>query len=1218
MSYNSVRRALRSFTRAVNRPLRRFRLPRFEWLERREVLTAGDLDSLFGTAGRVITEFHDSDAFSRDAYNSVIQPDGKIVAAGQGALARYNPDGSLDVTFGDAGRAASPFFAVSIARQTDDKIVVAGSTTADGGDFAVARYNSNGTFDTSFDIDGKVTTDLGNTFDRANGVAIQTDGKIVVVGVSGNALAVARYNTNGSTDSTFDGDGILTWQVHTRDAALGVTIQSNGRLVLAGQSFDSGSSNFDFLALRLLSNGAPDTSFSGDGWTTTDFNQIDSANSLALQSDGRIVLTGRTVIAGQSFFATARYNVNGSLDNTFDTDGRRTDSFPFAFTEANDVAIQSDGMIVVVGRSQNQTAMARYTVNGALDATFGTSGKVLNQTGPAHGISLQADGKLVVTGSSVNLFSLTRYQTNGLLDPTFSSDGRVLTTFGPSVDEATAMVVQSDGKIIVVGQSDQSFGIARYLPNGALDNTFSGDGKLKLDFGTDPFLSRATSVVLQPNGQIVVAGFARFLVDDFVFSDFAVARLNTNGSLDSTFSGDGQLTTDFFGVEDAFAVALQPDGKIVVGGRADNGFGLARYNTNGTLDPTFDFDGKKTMSFGQNLGVISSLAIDSSGRILAAGSVDNTNAVAPARVMVIARYNSNGSLDTTFDGDGVVTGGGTPQRFASDIALQPDGKIVVSGGTEKFTSLGFQADLAVTRYLVNGALDPSFGSNGTRAVSFASNSVGKQLAVLPDGRILVAGQSASDFAVARLNADGTMDSRFGGDGKVTTDFGGSDEAVGIAVQPNGRIVAAGSTRTIINNTPDSDFALARYLDNPVPASATIVKLNSVGGVIIQDQWSRDDSLEISRSGATLVITDKTDDSAARFLVQGVAGATGNGTKQVSIPVATIQANAKPLTLDLLAGDDRVLLNTAGSTGDVIPTSGLSVVLGLGNDSLGLVQNTTSNTWNITGAANGSSVLGSLGTVSFSGVEELNGGDGPDRFSILFAGAHQFTLLNGGGGDADEVQVTRDADMILTQNLLTVDAAVDQQFRLASIEVGILTGGAGNNRLDAFDFLGMVTLSGGAGNDLLYGARGNDFLFGNFGNDLLVGGTGEDFLNGGAGNDVLVGEDGADSLFGAGGSDLLVGSFVAYLGHNAPAESRDAILNAWFGPGTYAQRVNLLSSQGVGPGNSLVLEPLSSVFNDFFIDTLIGGTDEDWFFGEAFDANGDKFPDLAAGETLTDL
>jgi uncharacterized delta-60 repeat protein len=213
--------------------------------------------------------------------------------------------------------------------------------------------------------------------------------------------------------------------------------------------------------------------------------------------------------------------------------------------------------------------------------------------------------------------------------------------------------------------------------------------------------------------------------------------------LDTTFDSDGKVTTDFGAAEDASAVAIQPDGRIVAAGESQGGFG---------------------------------------------------------RDFALARYNVDGSLDTSFDSDGKVTTDFGVLDAASDVAIQPDGRIVAAGNSGGF---GFSRDFALARYNRDGSLDTSFDSDGKVTTDFGGSEVATAVAVHPDGRCVAAGGSDEDFALAGYKVDGSLDTSFDSDGKVTTDFGGFEFASDVAIQPDGRIVAAGNS--------GGDFALARYL-----------------------------------------------------------------------------------------------------------------------------------------------------------------------------------------------------------------------------------------------------------------------------------------------------------------------------------------------------------------------------------------------------------------------
>jgi uncharacterized delta-60 repeat protein len=385
-----------------------------------------------------------------------------------------------------------------------------------------------------------------------------------------------------------------------------------------------------FSAAAIAAAGDLDPTFSGDGKQTTDFGRTpatggDTGLGVAIQANGKIVAVGRG--AEESDFALARYNPSGTLDTSFSGDGKQSTTFT-GFGVATDVAIQADGKIVVVGYTGGgKFAIARYNTNGSLDPTFSGDGKVATFSGVAEGVAIQADGKIVAVGgggggSGGGDFFLARYNTNGSLDPTFSGDGKQQTDFG-GADAANGVALHGNGKIVAAGFAlAGDFGVARYNPNGSLDQTFSGDGKQTTNFGG--CCDGARAVALQGDGKIVAAGCA--CPDDVDARNFALARYNTNGALDMTFSGDGKQTTDFlFGADDeANDVAIQASGRIVAVGTAFGGptgydFALARYNANGTLDTSFSTDGRKRTNFG-NPDIASGVALQGDGRIVAVGS----------------------------------------------------------------------------------------------------------------------------------------------------------------------------------------------------------------------------------------------------------------------------------------------------------------------------------------------------------------------------------------------------------------------------------------------------------------------------------------------------------------------------------------------------------------------------------------------------------------------
>jgi uncharacterized delta-60 repeat protein len=313
-------------------------------------------------------------------------------------------------------------------------------------------------------------------------------------------------------------------------------------------------------------------------------------SAVVIQPDGKIVVAGGAyplfTFAGD--FKIARYNVNGSLDTSFGSGGIVTTVFPGDGSFAFALALQSDGKIIAAGTdfldfhpgdmSNTDFALARYNPDGSLDATFGNGGILttdfLGAEDDVYSVLIQPDGRIIAVGSANSPidyynFAAARYLANGALDPTFGTGGKVRTDFGNNdFDIAYAAALQPDGKIVAVGTTSfdlgvsQDFALLRYNSNGTLDTTFDGDGRLLIDFGS--YLQYAYAVMIQPDGKIVTVGYPDTESDD---SDFLLARCNPNGSLDSSFGVGGKVRTSLGDLNSgATAAVLQPDGRIVVAG----------------------------------------------------------------------------------------------------------------------------------------------------------------------------------------------------------------------------------------------------------------------------------------------------------------------------------------------------------------------------------------------------------------------------------------------------------------------------------------------------------------------------------------------------------------------------------------------------------------------------------------------------------------------------
>ena len=424
----------------------------------------------------------------------------------------------------------------------------------------------------------------------------------------------------------------------------------------------------------------------------------------------------------------------------------------------------------------------------------------------------------------------------GDLDRSFSGDGLTTTSFmnGTATDEGRSVAIQRDGKSVVAGYSDREsarngdFELARYNRDGSLDGSFGVGGRVITDIGGREQTLR--DVAIAPDGRIVVAGMINFGRSS-TGKDFAVARYTPSGSLDSSFGGgDGVATTSFDNsrfADHANGVVLLSGGKILLAGTSDQApasapvedddFALARFTSDGTLDPTFSTDGKVTASFGPGNDGAGPVDVTPDGKYVASGeSRQPTTGIDFAT----ARFLPDGRLDPGFSGDGRQTtalSAGNRNDIAGGMQVQRNGRIVVAGNADRGGAT--RTDYALLRYLPNGDLDPSFGSGGTVFTDFDDGGPfdsANELVLQPDGKIVAAGNSIVDsvfgFSLARYRPDGSLDGTFSGDGRATASFGPRSSLLGfgVALQRDGKIVLAGYGRTP-DSTTGQDFAVGRFL-----------------------------------------------------------------------------------------------------------------------------------------------------------------------------------------------------------------------------------------------------------------------------------------------------------------------------------------------------------------------------------------------------------------------
>lgn len=824
--------------------------PRLERLETRTLLAAGSLDTLlFGTKGVATAGFQGT--VEATALAATTQPDGAVLVLGQVPapipaatspfkLVRTLPGGAADPSFGAAGQlflGVNLQSAAGVAVQGDGKIVVVGGKA---GSLAVARLNADGSPDPAFGSGGLVVTSLAPSVQggippsgTARTALLQPDGKLLVVGVAATASYGWGFNILGYTYQT-------ALARYNADGSLDTGFGTGGTVVLPSLSDPSG-----------------------------------EPAGAALQSDGKIVvLTDRLDSGFDDLFGhtsaprlahtLVRLNSNGSPDTTFGSGGKTVVDFGSALTNVSGkgLVIQADGRIVelVSGTTSSGSTttpvygLARVTSAGALDPSFGNGGTVVSTIGsvaPA-GLRLEGDGKILVAANGDHQFVLARYTADGAVDNSFGSGGVALRTL-PGPDGRVVDLTLEAGKPVLVGTVQppgayHDVALARYDLDGTPDASY-GTGGLVLTELQGLTNDTATALAVQGDGKILEVGNNGL--------DFALARYTADGSLDTTFGG-GTVTTDFGDTPDqATRVALQDDGKVLVAGTsaASPGvvvFALARYNPDGSIDVSFGTGGKTTLSFQNGVDTVAGVLPLPGGQILVGGSSAAPNSTHTD--LVLARLQPNGMLDASFGTSGKVISHTPFSITAAALALQADGKVLVAGTAEP-------GAVSLTRFNADGSLDTTFGAGNAAGPGHVSTSIGgpepdgaTAVVVQADGKIVVGGlightdPSASPshlvdaLGLLRYNPDGSLDPGFGTAGIAEQDY--TVQTVQVVLQEDGKIDVLGglsrphpgtSTSYIgrynANGTPDSSFGTRGFFW-PVPDPSTALALGADGNLLV--------------------------------------------------------------------------------------------------------------------------------------------------------------------------------------------------------------------------------------------------------------------------------------------------------------------------------------------------------------------------------------------------
>lgn len=456
----------------------------------------GNLDNSFNGNGLVVTG--SSNGVNDNGWAVLVQDDEKIILAGSSdgriGVIRYNDDGSLDDTFGSNGIVLTTYgnddiYGIGAAIQDDQRIIVGGAVNISSEwDYSVAKYNPDGSLDLTFGNDG-IAIAYRDGDDLSRAFCLQTDGKILVGGYSvfidpwpSFEFSIQRFNPDGSVDSSFGTDGLahINKQGHLNEL-WSIAVQEDGKIVAAGETYDQNGDNADFVLIRFNTNGIPDTSFNSTGMVLTDFNNgsHDYATSVAIQSDDKIVVGGYSSSNSDEDLAIARYNPDGSLDLTFNQDGKLTTDLGSFWDNGRAITIQPDGKIVLAGIADSPTdvdyILARYNPDGEIDNSFGINGVVWTDFGigddKTRAVCLDQEGRILAAGYSGNLpsgdydYSLARYLNElsiGIVD--FENDNILALVYpNPIKNKAT---LQYELK------NDESIGLDLYDIQGNLIKSF--------------------------------------------------------------------------------------------------------------------------------------------------------------------------------------------------------------------------------------------------------------------------------------------------------------------------------------------------------------------------------------------------------------------------------------------------------------------------------------------------------------------------------------------------------------------------------------------------------------------------------------------------------------------------------------------------------------------------------------------------------------------------
>ncbi len=1151
-----------------------------------------------------------------------------------------------------------------------------------------------GALDTTFDpvdFDGVLIGNLGvaTANVRFTTVTTQADGKILAAGsfdaLSNNQqdFVVARFNVDGSLDTTFgvDGsdadslpDGYITFDFSLpagQSIAQDITLDSLGRIIVVGNG--PSAANFNSWAIaRLTTSGQLDATFNGTGkvvtaWSGSSANVGAEAHGVAIDSSDRIIVVGdvRNSSSSTEFdWGIVRYNTNGSIDTSFGSSGtgRVTVNFFNSRDVANDVKIQADGKIVVAGYARNGTqsdnfAIARFDTNGLLDASFGTGGLVDTNIDPtafvsqdqASSLQIEADGRIVLTGfsnvrpGSVSTFTTTeftvaRYTAAGALDTTFnptpsasfpSVPGTRRIDFGGNKDSAEGVGIQVDGQYVIAGSvsnpavndDNDKFGLVRLVnnsllvPDGTPDSTFGSGGQVTTritDYVAGTIsLAILTDMTLQPDGKIVTTGYLRGSDNR---ERFVIARYES-GLATQTIAGDANV---------------------------DEG---ATYTLNlSSGDPTTS---QWTINWGDSTEVVSGnptsvthVYADGNANYIvtatvttATGTSPITNSVAVAVNNVAPTLAISGATDVN-EGS-VYTLNLSSSDPGTDTISQwtinwGDSIEVVAGNPASITHTYADGDTSYTISATATDEDGNYAAGNTVGVTVynvAPTLTISGAATVNEGSVYVLNLSSTDPGVDTISSwtinwgDG-IQVVAGNPSSVTHTYadGSASYTISATATDEDGTYAAGNTVNITVNNVAPTLAISGAASVNEGSTYTLNLSSSDPGADTITQWTINwgngtqivsgnpsSVTHVYPNGpASYTITATATDEDGTFAAANtVTVAVNNVAPTIHFLTITPAVDAnQPATLTGTYSDPGtsdthqvdIDWNGDGTFDQTVTVSGGSFSVDHAYATAGTLNvkaRVRDNNGGTSAVATAQVTVLGVGATLVGGTLHLVGTDQSDIVTIDKSGnqlkvvasfANNFIPISFNLASVTQiyVRVYGGSDIVAVKNTVTIPAIID--------------GGAGNDVLTA-----------GGGNTYLLGGAGNDVLVGGPGNNVLVGGAGSDVITGGSGRDLIIGGDGTDVLSGGTGDDILIGGWTI---HDTNVAALNAVMNIWTSSASFNSRVATLTALGG------LLEANVAVFDDDDHDVLSGDSGRDLVFANTNLWSGDF--DVVALQLIDDL